>query len=58
MSRKLLDGTTAAKTLEDWLDLEDNTGNQGIVESEDSEDDQPSPEEYEVASSSTVIKKM
>ena len=54
MARRLLDGATAAGTLEGWFNLEDNFGNQGIVESEDSEEDQQSPEEYEVASSSIV----
>ena len=44
-----------AETLEAWFDLEDNSGNQGIVQSENSNDDQPSPEEYKVAYSSSIV---
>ena len=51
---RLLDRATAAETLEACFDLEDTFSNQGIVESTDSEGDQRLPEEYKVASSSTV----
>ena len=51
---RLLDKATAAETLEACFDLEDTFSNQDIVESTDSKGDQRSPEEYKVASFSTV----
>ena len=49
MVRRLPNRATVAGTLEALFYLEDNSGNQGITDSKDSENDQPSPEEYEVA---------
>ena len=54
MARRIPDGTTVAGTLKASFDLKDNFGNQDIVESEDFEDTQPLPEEYEIVSSSIV----
>ena len=41
----LQNGVIAVEKLEAWFDLEDNSGNQSIVLSEDFNDDQPSPKE-------------